>query len=155
MYKNEFAEGGKYKAKLYGKGFTIYGLLGDDDNIDRDDIETKLRKHFYDLIIFGNIWRHKFSIELVLDTYTSSEIVFIDGEDQNNIFLPLIGRGTYFKRELTICDDLILPIHFAVPAERIGTVSRSKTKVRAFSDPTNKVTCSPFFIRWRLEFQVQ
>jgi len=140
MYESEFREGGQDKSQLYGKGFTLYGLLNDDKNIDRVDIEAKIRTRFYDLIIFGSIWRHRSMIEHVLDNYRNNEIVFVDGEDSTTVFSPLVGRGVYFKRELTCYDKVILPINFAIPLERIGVVRREKIRALALADPMNKDT---------------
>src|ERR1700739_426631 len=57
MYANEFGAGKKDRSQLYGRGFTLYGLLRSDSGIDRTDIESKIRSRFFDLVIYGSIHR--------------------------------------------------------------------------------------------------
>ena len=102
------------KSRLYGRGFTLYGLL-DSIAIDRSDIDRKLKRRFYDLVIVGNIWRDwQFFRTFRRDLETAKSAV-LDGEDSPNIypfagkwlrhplrwFVPRTTHLPYFKRELT------------------------------------------------------
>jgi hypothetical protein len=140
MYAAEFEAGRHDKSKLYGRGFTMFGLLGDDSAVDRTDIENKIRSKYFDLVIYGSIQRCRRFLEQVLHCYPPEQIVFVDGEDQTQIVPALLGRGIYFKRELADADSRVRPIQFAIPEERIGTVPRVKVKVHAFVDPRDPRT---------------
>src|ERR1035437_3095311 len=43
-------------SNLYGRGFTLYGLL-DEGEVDRSDIPAKIKARFLDLIVFGSVQR--------------------------------------------------------------------------------------------------
>ena len=43
--------------KLWGRGFTLYTGLLEDDGADRYDIGQKLEDNFYDLVLIGSIHR--------------------------------------------------------------------------------------------------
>ena len=130
------------KQKLYGKGFTLYGLLEDDPSIDRSDIETKIKHQFFDLIIYGSIHRYQIYIEIVLDVYSPENIIFIDGEDDSKILQLLLNRGFYFKRELQIENSFILPIHFSIPREKFvdDIYALEKLNFWAPCDPRDRST---------------
>jgi len=140
MYANEFGPGKKDRAQLYGRGFTLYGLLGPDSDIDRTDIENKVRSRFFDLVIYGSIHRCAHLLREVLSAYPAEKLVFVDGEDHTTIIPALIGHGIYFKRELQAPTAGVWPISFAIPEERIGTTPRQKIKLQAFIDPRDKRT---------------
>jgi hypothetical protein len=140
MYAAEFGAERRDKSKLYGRGFTMFGLLGDDSAVDRTDIEKKIRSKYFDLVIYGSIHRCRRFLEEVLQSYPPQQIVFVDGEDQTQIVPGLLGRGIYFKRELVDADSRVRPIQFAIPEERIGTVPRVKVKIYAFVDPRDTRT---------------
>ena len=139
MYEHEFLSEANQKQDIYGKGFSLYGLLGRDDWVDREDIALKIKLLHFDFIIYGNVCRCKMMIDLVLFYYPPWRIIFIDGEDHQRIIYILLGRGLYFKRELTIWRKNVQPIHFAFPA---GNIARriDKTKIMAFSDPRDRNT---------------
>jgi len=140
MYAAEFAAGRQDKSKLYGRGFTMFGLLGDDSGVDRTDILQKIRSKYFDLVIYGSIQRCWRFLEEVLLHYSPEQIVFVDGEDHTGIVPALLGRGIYFKRELGAPNPHVRPIQFAIPEERIATVSKQKVKVQAFVDPRDTRT---------------
>lgn len=139
MY-NSFPE--KQKTKLYGKGFTLYGLLEDSNDIDRSDLESKIEKHYFDLIVYGSIQRCQDYLPLVLSTYNSDKIIFIDGEDKPIILNYLLTRGKYFKRELYEENRYLLPIHFTVPKEKFVANLEDLDKNNFFApcNPTDKTT---------------
>ena len=140
MYAGEFGEGRHDRSKLYGRGFTLYGLLGSDAGVDRTDIEQKIRTRYFDLIVYGSIQRCATYLREVLLAYPPEQVMFVDGEDQTGVVSQLLGMGIYFKRELARSMANVRPIQFAIPEERIGTVVRPKTKLQAFVDPRNTAT---------------
>ena len=126
---------------LYGRGFTLYGTLGSDSDVDRTDIPRKVERHFYDLIVYGSVHRDQTLIDLVVSCYKRHEILFIDGEDQTYQLYALAGLGLYFKRELSSPRPGVYPIHFAIPASKIGTCGKLlKRKVLATVDPRDRRT---------------
>jgi hypothetical protein len=140
MYADEFGEGRHDRTQLYGRGFTVYGLLGPDSGVDRTDLEHKIRTRYFDLIVYGSIHRCCRFLREVLLTYSAEHIVFVDGEDHTGVISELLGRGIYFKRELAPSIPGVSPIQFAIPEERIGTVPRPKLKLQAFVDPRDTRT---------------
>jgi hypothetical protein len=139
MYEHEFLSEENRKQDLYGKGFSLYGLLGRDDAVDREDIALKIKLLYFDFIIYGSIYRCGMMIDLVLYYYPPWRIIFIDGEDHSRIMYVLLGRGLYFKRELRTWRKNVQPIHFGFPAGNIaGRID--KTKIMAFSDPRDRNT---------------
>jgi hypothetical protein len=131
MYKEDkdlyWAE--RIPGKDYGNGFTFPGTFNN-DNVDRTNIESKIASKFFDKVIYGSVTRCIDHLELVLKYYSSTEIIFIDGEDdsgirQNIIDLPV----TYYKRELLYPGGKRLkPISFAIPKELILDFVPVKTK---------------------------
>jgi hypothetical protein len=103
------------RSQMYGKGFTLYGLL-DDVPIDREDIETKIRANFFDLVLFGSIWRNWKIYKDLGRWLPRGQTILVDGEDVQNIFpysrgylkergrifIPRGLKYPYFKRELTV-----------------------------------------------------
>ena len=140
MYAHEFGEGRHDKSKIYGHGFTMYGLLDDDSAVDRTDLRHKVRTRYFDLLIYGSILRCQTLLDEALGLYPRNRLLFIDGEDHPRIVPRLIRHGLYFKRELQGLQPGVWPIQFAIPEERIGTVERPKTKTQAFIDPRNRDT---------------
>jgi len=140
MYAEEFGAGGHDRSRLYGRGFTLYGLLGPDSDVDRSNLERKILDKYFDLVIYGSIHRCCRFLREVLLTYPPQNILFIDGEDETVVVSQLLGRGIYFKRELASPIPGIRPIQFAIPEERIGTVPRPKAKLQAFVDPRDTRT---------------
>ena len=126
MYKDGREGPGQYKShtELHGRGFTMYRLIDNDNNIDRSDVEERIRSQYYDLCIlaradFGSPYE-----DLILANYPDSKIIILDGRDQPNLTyyrdsIHLVDRGTYFKRELPVRDQRIQPISFAFPKEKI------------------------------------
>lgn len=123
--------------RMYGKGMTLTRIV-EDYPIERDAIEEKIKKRYFDLIVYGSIARCAFYLPLVLEHYSRSRIFVVDGEDQNDIFKTPIQLGLpYFKRELNIDIPGVFPINFAIPQEKISIV---KNKIRDFAvcDPRDK-----------------
>jgi hypothetical protein len=122
------------KENLYGKGFTIYGKIKSELYSELPDkIGNLLKNKFFDKIIYGSIWRCNDYYDLVKQVYNKEDIIFIDGEDEqdriNDIYL---GSGKYFKREYNIENNLVLPISFCIPEELI--VANMSEKEKKISD---------------------
>ncbi|HXW91620.1 MAG TPA: hypothetical protein VEK33_13810 [Terriglobales bacterium] len=135
MYAQEFAEGGHDRSRLYGRGFTMYGLLEEDSGVDRTDISQKLRTRYFDLVIYGSVHRCRLLLDEVLAFYPPQRVLFVDGEDEPDLVSPLLECGIYFKREIAFEHRDLRPIGFAIPESRIGSVARQKSKLLAFIDP--------------------
>jgi len=124
----------------YGRGFTLYGKLPK-LNIDRTDIESKIKNHYFDKIIYGSIWRYQNYITDVHNHYNKSDVILIDGEDvpehKNNIYGSI---GKYFKREVWNLDSEIIPLDFCIPKELIVSTVPTKTQDWATVIPGQKET---------------
>ncbi len=101
--------------KLYGRGFSVYGLL-EDIPVDRNRIIEKIRSRFFDLIVFGSICRQFGWFYQLLPLLHLQRTIILDGEDSPRVypasgewwrryyywFTPRVhNRFLYFKREWT------------------------------------------------------
>lgn len=117
-------------SRFHGKGFTVCGVLPNLE-VDRSDIESKIRNRFFDFIIFGSVWRSLDGLEFILENYPTNRICFIDGEDENYRVVDYKSFNVpYFKRELRDDLDGIFPISFAFPTKHINL---NKSKERDYS----------------------
>jgi hypothetical protein len=124
----------------YGRGFTLYGRLPK-LNIDRTDIGSKIKNHYFDKIIYGSVWRNIHWIDIIKDRYNPKDVIFIDGEDSaNTIRQEFFPFGTYYKRELMDGLVLIKPINFCIPKESIVKEVPKKEKDYATIIPGDKST---------------
>lgn len=118
--------------KLYGKGFSVTRVL-DDLDVDRSNLTEKIKQRFFDLIVYGSIWRCSDHLDEILKYYSPSEIAVVDGEDETHIH-PCIAKGIlYFKRELLdpAISKNIFPISFAIPTSKVNFVTTGKTCITA------------------------
>lgn len=129
MYEKDRATDPHWPAGVYGKGFTLYGLLPDDHDVDRTDIVNKIKRRYFDLVIYGAMHRSMDYWGVVSAHYPPQRIVLIDGSDNTEILRGLVGKGLYFKRELVDKDAALIPITFSIPKEKI-----SRTKSRKVRD---------------------
>jgi hypothetical protein len=129
------------RTNLYGRGFSLYCLL-DELDIDRTEIDQKILNKYFDLIIYGSIHRCQDYLSIVLENYPCNKILFIDGEDHQNVIKSLLNRGVYFKRELSHENRYLFPIHFAIPEEKFisNIYDLKKDKFFAPCNPKNKKT---------------
>jgi hypothetical protein len=109
---------------LWGKGFTSTYLINE-DNIDRSNIEEKIKDKYFDLIIYGSVNRCLDYYDIVSKTYPNNKIFLIDGADDTFIH-PLSNKHPYFKRELI--SNQFIPIHFAIPECKITINKSNKTQ---------------------------
>ena len=117
LYKDEFKKRNFEKDKLWGKGFTLMNILDGFDSIDRNDLSLKIKKNYFDYIIYGSIRRNDEFLESALKY--NNKVFFIDGEDDSHIESKYFNKGLYFKRELKSKIDKVFPINFAVPKNKI------------------------------------
>lgn len=128
-----------YRGYPHPPFYTIYALLPDIE-VDRENIEQKIRDQFFDLIIYGSIQRWTAHLELVKEVYFRDAIFMIDGEDDGTIS-PLRNQGVYFKRELQVPDMDLYPIQFAIPEEKIIPPKLEiKERPMAHCDPRDRST---------------
>jgi len=121
MYKASWETGEVERQNTYGKGFSLYNTL-DESNVDRRDIQNKIRNNYFDLIIVGSFnYESKkagspFPVldELIYEHTPAHKVVIVDGDDHTDI-QPLHEKYRYFKRELVTARKNVLPISFAIP----------------------------------------
>lgn len=106
---------------------SLYKLLPDIE-VDREDIEGKIRSKYFDGVVYGSVHRSRDLMSLVVDNYPPNKIVFIDGEDGPEL-APAVGHGWYFKRELYAPHPDVLPIQFGIPKEKIRLGPYAKQRV--------------------------
>ena len=125
-------EGKIHPQHLWG-GMTSFWLIGD-NNIDRSNIEEKIKDKYYDLIIYGAIKRCKNYYDLVSKVYPADKIILIDGNDEAELD-PLYTKHLYFKRELQNNHPNLLPITFAFPTNKLSQPNKNKTQEYATCIP--------------------
>jgi len=127
--------------KAYGRGFTVSGTFDVDPigEVDRNNIEDKIKNHYFDIIVYGSSRRNLIFLEEVKNNYNKDKIIFIDGEDDTDINWNLLKVGHYFKREL-IYENEIFPIGFCIPKEKIFNGKTEKSLQFAKMRPDRKST---------------
>jgi len=138
--------------------YTLYNLLDPLPEADRTDIESKIRNHYFDVVLYGSVLRDRSHLPLVLEYYPHNRIGFIDGEDEidtnyigyeriptQNLHPWEVEGSTvprdcpYFKRELTSLDRAY-PISFGIPKEKIIEPIPEKIRLLAPCDPRDRST---------------
>jgi hypothetical protein len=118
MYRDEVKKRNYDIGNLWGKGFTLYNLLSNYQQIDRTDIENKIKTNYFDFIIFGSIDKVQLFFDIAINS--KSKIIFVDGNDSPFINEQITDKGVYFKRELiSVNIKNVYPINFAIPKEKI------------------------------------
>lgn len=113
------------KKHLWG-GMTSFWLIGE-NNIDRTDIEQKIKDRYYDYIIYGAIKRCKDYYDLVSKVYPNDKVILVDGNDESELDLSYT-KHLYFKRELADTHSNLLPITFAFPTDKLAQPNKNKTQ---------------------------
>jgi len=124
---------GKIPSQHLWGGMTTFWLIGD-NNIDRTNIEEKIKDRYYDLIIYGSIKRCKNYYDLVSKYYPPNKVILIDGNDESDLD-PLYEKHLYFKRELIINHPNLLPITFGIPTCKLTTPNKNKIQEYATCIP--------------------
>lgn len=121
------------KQHLWG-GMTTFWLI-DKDEVDRSNIEEKIKNKYFDLIIYGAIRRCQDYYDLVIQHYMDYEIICIDGNDEIDCDSKFYINHLYFKRELIDDEHLtqqnhpnLRPISFSIPTCKIATKKLEKEK---------------------------
>lgn len=123
LYKEN--EGKIPKQHLWG-GMTSFWLIGE-NNIDRTDIEQKIKDRYYDYIIYGAIKRCKDYWDLVSFFYPPHRVILVDGNDESELDSSYT-KHLYFKRELADSHPNLLPITFAFPTDKLALPNKNKTQ---------------------------
>lgn len=123
LYKEN--EGKIPQQHLWG-GMTSFWLIGE-NNIDRTDIEQKIKDRYYDYIIYGAIKRCKDYWFLVSNYYPPNRIILVDGNDESELD-SFHTKHLYFKRELADNHPNLLPITFAFPTDKLAQPNKNKTQ---------------------------
>ena len=138
-FRNCWADRIPSKGMEYGRGFTLYGRLPK-LTVDRTDLESKIKNHYFDKIIYGSIKRNQDFLNIVKLHYKPVDVILIDGEDTFNLWI--MPEGTYYKREL-IEQNLQFgarPINFCIPKELITSSVPTKTQDWGKVMPDDKST---------------
>lgn len=123
---------------LYGMGMTVTRVLPDLE-VDRGDIGNKIKNKYFDLIVYGSIWRSSADLSRVLEFYPKNKVVVVDGEDETNLH-PFCGLEIpYFKRELINKRKNVFPISFSFPTSKVS-FEAEKTRDLAICDPRDRST---------------
>jgi hypothetical protein len=134
-------QGYEDKQRLYGKGFTLYCRLPTPPPaFSADELVRKIKDQYFDLVVYGSVFRNLQYWDVVERAYPKKRIVLIDGEDRQVLRGDIIGKGHYFKRELvqsTRAD--VHPINFGIPKDLIVRV-QAKLKSYAHIDPADTST---------------
>jgi hypothetical protein len=145
MYRNFAA---RDPQEMYGRLFTIWRTL-DDIQVDRTDIDEKIRSKYFDWIIFGAFTRTQPFYRYYRPLLEHRNTILLDGNDLNDLSTEA-RKFLYFKRELEPKASYyynyklippvvynrrqlhrnVLPIAFAIPKEKItaGISLADKTK---------------------------
>ncbi len=117
MYKDEVDKRNFSYSNFWGNGFTYYDNLKNYENVDREDIERKVKNSFFDYIIYGSITRSQLYFDLAINS--KSKIILIDGEDHTNLHFNKNRKIVYFKRELIEDIQNVFPINVTIPKSKI------------------------------------
>ena len=108
---------GNSTEKFWGKLFTLYDSLEKYNSIDREDIKNKIKKNFFDFVVYGAIRGKNIFLEEAFNS--KSKIIFIDTSDDGILDRKKVNKGAYFKMEFTDLEKNVYPIHLAVPKKKI------------------------------------
>ncbi|MCL2843980.1 MAG: hypothetical protein FWE23_00780 [Chitinivibrionia bacterium] len=135
---NDMSEEQKQKLKrMHGKGFSTTGLLDSKlrNVITTREVRKKVKQRFFDLVVYGAIWRCQKHFDLISIFYPKERIISIDGKDQTYIHSFFANKTLHFKRELIDNHKGIFPISFAIPKEKIINEIKPKEKMLAHIIP--------------------
>jgi hypothetical protein len=153
MYKDSPAK----KEELSGFGFAIRKDLQQTPNIlEISDAIDRIENQEFDYVVMDsrtvNPWWHSRGLspyfhntmkilDAVLKNYPANKILFFDGEDQTSVLGGLVGKVSYFKRELVHIHPDIHPIGYCFPEWKFrDCCPEDKTKDMATVVPGDKST---------------
>jgi len=115
--------------RIWGGGFTVYGTLPDDSEINRDNTSQQLQDKEFDCVIVAihhTIAGNSMVIQRIVNQarkyFPSSKIAVIDGWDRPWFCSNTAKEVLYFKRELYGFPDYpnkLKPISFSIPKDKI------------------------------------
>ena len=138
-----------------GGGFSLYGLLDElPSEIQREHIQQKLERGWFDLVVISNIWRQwGLLIQWENLLSTNCKLAILDGDDDERFYPTSTARirqfgptrwlkrlinskdTIYFKREWTKRTNMwpyeciIKQLSFSIPAEKIRSNLLRKTRL--------------------------
>ena len=119
-------------SKMWGKGFTTYGLLPDIE-IDREDIGKKIQHKYFDYVVcpmhhtMVQDWAAtRVIIEKLLEHYPAKRVCLVDGWDRPHTDTSLISLVPFFKREINEKTKKAKPISFSLPKEKMRPLPTEK-----------------------------
>ena len=125
-------------SSLYGMGMTVTRVLPDLE-VDRTDIASKIKNKYFDLVVYGSVWRCNSDIQKVLEHYPKERVAVVDGEDETHIHNTFHLGVPYFKRELVYNHSRLFPISFAIPSCKLN-LGGKKSRDIAICDPRDRST---------------
>jgi hypothetical protein len=145
------------REELYGRGFSLYGLLPDAP-VDRDRPFERARSGEFDLIVFADIWSTFGRFAELAPSLRGVPMAVLDGADRQEPY-PYAGlwwrkpawwllprahtRATYFKRELTPLTGWFRSYLLLSPKLASRLPSIRKMREISFSIPAEKVLSEP------------
>lgn len=123
--------------RLWG-GFSSFWLI-EDHVPDRSNIEEKIKDKYFDLIIYGSVWRCLDYYDIVSSHYSPDKIIMIDGHDKTNLHTTH-DKHPYFKREMVHDFKNLKPISFALPESKFSESNKNKVQDYGTVIPGNSST---------------
>ncbi len=117
MYQDEVKKRKFDYSNIWGNGFTFYDEFRNFDYFDRNNIQEKIKKNYFDYIVYGSFTRSKFFLEDAKKS--NSKIILIDGEDNQDLSQNSDSKIAYFKRELAKDVKNVFPINISIPKKKI------------------------------------
>ena len=112
--------------RIWGKGFTMYGLL-DEDEYTR--VEPNQEDENYDAVVIPihhtftqqDTMLDNFVTHFINKGYSRNQIIVVDGWDREYVNESIAKKCTYYKREMadSLLRHKVKPISFAFPLEKI------------------------------------
>lgn len=101
LYKTTPERAAQLRHSLWGHGFT-YAMRLPDEDIDRTNIEQRIRRRDFDLVVYGSVHRGLPHWDLVTSNYPNDRVALVDGEDIHECEIEprLASSFPYFRREI-------------------------------------------------------
>jgi hypothetical protein len=143
--------------RLYGHGFSLYGLL-DDVPMDRNRVLARAVDGEFDLVVFADIWRTFGLFTEWAPQLRHIPLAVLDGADRPEPYpyagvwwrrrvwwtVPrAIGRATYFKREITPATGWFRSYLLLPPKLAARLPSLREMREIGFSLPAEKIVAEP------------
>lgn len=129
-------KGYEHSSRLWGKGFS-YSQTLDNIDVDRDDLDSKIRNNYFDLIVIGlhhtAVKSTRFVESVVGDIRDvfKNKIAIVEGHDDlPPVWECLRYTPYYFRREMQRNEwiNKLFPINFAIPSCKIVDKIPAKCK---------------------------